>query len=105
MSSDVIGLAIVVAPIVAFLVAQNRFERRQEAAMSLRAEIYAGARHALHGDSLLAIDVDLPTAWRAGQVRLSTPSGYESLIGLASGAVLSRVPNGYDVVIHCGGAS
>ena len=105
MLSDVIGLAITVVPIVVLLAAQNRGQRRHEAAMVLRAELHAGARRALHGESMLTIDVDLPTAWRAGQVRLSTPSGYESLIGLASGAVLSKVPCGYDVVIHCGGAS
>ena len=54
-------------------------------------------------DSLLAINVHAPTPWRPGRVRLSTPTGYEPILGHAFQTVLERVPVGYEVVIHCGG--
>jgi hypothetical protein len=57
------------------------------------------------GESLLAINVQAPSIWQPGHVRLSTPSGYEPLIGRAFQSVLDRVPAGYEVVIHCGGNS
>ena len=103
--NDVLGMIVTLGPLVALFVYQERVDRRQREAWLLRAEIDARARRVLHGDTMIGIDVDLPTAFRAGQVRLSTPSGYESMLGLTSGAVMSRVPNGYDVIIHCGGGA
>jgi hypothetical protein len=58
---------------------------------------------ALDGESLLAIDVQPPSAWHHGEVRLTTPRGGEPLVASALHAVLERVPHNYDVVIHCGG--
>ena len=101
--NDVLGLVVTLGPLVALFMYQERVDRRQRDAWLLRAEIHANMRRTLRGESMIGIDVDLPTAFRAGQVRLSTPSGYESMLGLTSGAVMSRVPNGYDVIIHCGG--
>jgi hypothetical protein len=105
MLSDLMGLIVCVAPIVGLLMWREHGDRREQAAGIVRADIHAGVTKALEGESLLAIQVEGPTAWRAGQVTLSTPSGYESLIGQASRSVFERLPSGYDVVIHCGGGT
>ena len=94
-----------IAPVIGFLLWREHLDRRQQAAALVRADIHAGARRALHGETLLAIDVRSPTVLRQGEVRLSTPRGYESLIGQAALAVLARTPAGYDVDIHCGGGA
>jgi hypothetical protein len=103
MLSDVVGLLVSVAPVVGLLLWREQADRREAAAAIVRADVHAGARRALQGDSLLAINVHAPTAWRPGRVRLSTPTGYEPILGRAFSTVLERVPVGYEVVIHCGG--
>ena len=105
MLSDLVGLIVTLVPVIALLVWTEREERRQERAWNVRADIDAGARRALGGDSMLAIDVECPTPWSAGEVRVATPSGYESMLCQAVHAVLARVPHGYDVIISCGGGS
>jgi hypothetical protein len=105
MFSDLLGLIVSVSPIVGLLVWRERMDRRQDAADIVRADVHAGATRALKGESLLSINVDAPTVWRPGHVRLSTPSGYEPLIGRAFQSVLERVPADYEVVIHCGANS
>jgi hypothetical protein len=102
MFSDLLGLIVSVSPIVGLLVWRERMDRRQDAADIVRADVHAGATRALEGESLLSINVDAPTVWRPGHVRLSTPTGYEPLIGRAFQSVLERVPADYEVVIHCG---
>jgi hypothetical protein len=105
MFSDLVGLIVSVSPILGLLVWRERVDRRQNAADIVRGDVHAGATRALDGESLLAINVQAPSVWRPGHVRLSTPSGYEPLIGRAFQSVLDRVPAGYEVVIHCGGNS
>lgn len=105
MLSDIAGVVLAAAPIVGLLLWRERIDARQRAAWIVRADIDAGARRALGGESLLAIDVDSPTVWRRGRVRFSTPSGYESLISRALHAVDDRVPVNYDVVIYLGSGS
>ena len=105
MLSDLVGFIVSVSPILGLLVWRERVDRRQNAADIVRADVHAGATRVLKGESLLAINVQAPTAWRPGHVRLSTPSGYEPLIGGAFQTVMERVPAGYEVVIHCGGNS
>jgi hypothetical protein len=105
MLSDLVGLIVSVSPILGLLVWRGRMDRQQHAADIVRADVHAGVTRALEGESLLAINAQAPTAWRPGKVRLSTPSGYEPLIGRAFQTVLERVPAGYEVVIHCGGNS
>jgi hypothetical protein len=103
MFSDLVGLILSVSPIIGLLVWRGHRDRQQHAADIVHADVHAGATRVLEGESLLAIKVEAPTAWRPGHVRLSTPSGYEPLIGRAFQTVLERVPAGYEVVIHCGG--
>lgn len=105
MLSDIAGVVLAAAPIVGVLLWRERVDARPQATWIVRADIHAGATRALGGESLLAIDVDSPTAWRCGRVRFSTPSGYESLIARAVHAVDDRGPVNYDVVIYCGSGS
>ena len=105
MLADIVGLVGALAPVIGLLLWREHVDRRHHEAGLIRAEVHAGARRALVGETLLAIDVHPPTVWRRGEVRLSAPSGYESLIRESALAVLARTPGGYDVVIHCGGGS
>jgi len=105
MLGDIAGLVATLAPVIGFLLWREHLDRRQHVAGLVRAEIHAGATRALDGETLLAIEVRSPTVWRHGEVRLSAPRGYESLIRESALAVLARTPGGYDVVIHCGGNS
>jgi hypothetical protein len=105
MWSDIAGLVLATAPVVGLLVWRERADWREEQALIVRADVHASARRALDGESLLSISVESPTAWSAGEVRLSTPPGYESIMGQALHAVLARTPSGYDVVITCGGGA
>jgi hypothetical protein len=103
--SEIVGLALAAGPVVGLLLWRERVDARAEQALIVRADIHAGATRALQGESLLAISVESPTAWSPGEVRLSAPDGYESLVGEALHAVLARTPAGYDVVISCGGGA
>ena len=105
MFSDLVGLIVSVSPILGLLVWRQAVDRRRLAAAIVRADVHAGATRALEGEPLLAINVQAPTLWHPGHVRLSTPQGYEPLIGRAFQTVMERVPAGYEVVIHCGGNS
>jgi hypothetical protein len=105
MLSDIIGLSLIVAPLVGALAWRNAIDRRAHRASVIRADVHAGATRTLGGDSYLTIDVRCPTPWRQGEVRLSAPRGYESLIGDVAGTVFERLPARYDVVIHCGGVA
>jgi hypothetical protein len=103
MLGDLIGLCIVVAPFLALLAWREHVDRREHAASLVRADVHAGAMRALGGESVLAIRVMPPTLWRRGAVRVSTPDGWEPVLGQAFPRMLQRVPSGYDVVLHCGG--
>lgn len=105
MLSDIVGLVLTMAPVLGLLTWRERADRRQEAADIVRADIHAGMTRALDGESLVAVRVESPTRWRPGQVRLSSPGGYESLIGEASSAAIDRLPAGYYVTLECGGGS
>jgi hypothetical protein len=105
MWSDVAGLFIVAAPILGVLTWRNLLDHRAETADALRAELHAGAVRALGGESLLNITVDGPMPWSHGQVTLTAPTGYESLIQDVAPTVFARMPANYDLLISCGGAS
>ena len=103
---DLVGFVmIVVAPILGLLAWRRAIDARTLAAGVVRADIQAGVRHALGGETFLAVDVLAPALWRRGRVRLWAPSNYEGLIGAAAPTVFDRLPAHYDVIIHCGGGS
>jgi hypothetical protein len=103
--SDIVGLMLATAPVVGLLLWRERAAWREEKALIVRADVHASVTRELDGESLLAISVESPTAFSHGEIRLSTPAGYESLVGQALHAVLARTPGGYDVVITCGGGA
>ena len=105
MFSELVGLIVSMSPLLGVLVWRGHVDRQRQAADIVRADVHAGVTRALDGESLVAIKTQAPTVWRPGKVRLTTPSGYEPLIGRAFQTVLERVPVGYEVVIHCGGNS
>ena len=105
MLSDLVGFVMVVAPIPALVAWRRATDASVLAAGVVRADIHAGVRRALGGETFLAVDVLAPAPWRRGRVRLWAPSNYEGLIGAAAPTVFDRLPAHYDVIIHCGGAS
>src|SRR5262245_46672213 len=90
--------ALVVGPL-AWRVWRDRGEAR---ALAVRADVHAALVRALGGESLVAIRVLPATAWQDGRVILSAPTGCESLIRSAWGAVVAKVPDGYDLVVRSG---
>ena len=85
---DLVGLVMCMAPALGLLACKRALDQR-----------------ALGGETFLAIDVRGPAPWRRGHVRLTTPIGYEGLIGAAAPTVFDRLPAHYDVIIHCGGGA
>ena len=102
---DLVGLVMVLTPILALLAWQRVMDARAVAAAVVRADIHAGVRRALGGETFLAIDVAAPALWRRGRVRMWAPTNYEGLIGAAAPTVFDRLPAHYDVIIHCGGGA
>ena len=96
--SDLMGLLISIAPVVAALVWCNVHDHRQKLADGVRADVNAAMNHVMGGESLVAVEVEPPTPWRAGQVRLRAPGGYDPLLACVSEAVLQRLPDGYELV-------
>ncbi len=56
--------------------------------------------HALGGESLVAVRVDLPTPWTRGRVHLSAPDGHRQLLDEACLDVAQPMPLAFDVVMH-----
>lgn len=102
--TDLTGLFIGIAPFVALLLWCEVRDRRRDQADGVRAEIHAAACLVLGGESMLSIQVAPAWGWRRGRVHLSVPGGYESLIARVSRAVIQRLPNRYELVVHRGSA-
>lgn len=100
MVNDLTGLCIGIGPMLAVLLWCNLRDRRRDRADEVRADINAAANRALGGESLLAVAVEPALGWRRGRVHLTTPGGYESLIANVSGAVIQKLPNDYELVVH-----
>lgn len=98
MLDAITGFLVATAPFIALLLWRERIDARGAAALIVRADVHARAVRALDGESLLAIDVEAPSVWRHGEIRLATPSGGEPLVADALHAMLERVPQNYDVV-------
>ena len=75
-------------------------DRRQQAALAVRADVRHALDRALGGESLVSIDVTPPTPWRSGRVVLSIPSDWRWLLQRTSATVLARVPAGYELVVQ-----
>jgi hypothetical protein len=98
--SDLFALLIVIGPVTTMLLWLNHDERRARRADVVLADMRAAANRALGGESFLAISVDPAERWRAGRVHLSVPGGYEWLIQSVWHDVVTRMPAGYELVVH-----
>jgi Universal stress protein family len=100
--SDLTGLFLGLAPVLALLLWCEVRDRRRDQADVVRAEIRAATNHVLGGETMLSVQVEPALRWRRGRVHLSVPGGYESLIARVSRTVIERLPNRYELVIHRG---
>jgi hypothetical protein len=78
-------------------------DRREERALAVRATVEAAMRRALRGESLVAIEVKAPIAFRSGRVILSVPAPWEWLIRQAWTSVIEHVPPDYELVVRTTG--
>ncbi len=74
-------------------------DRRGERAQIIRAETNAALFRSLGGDSLVAVDVQLPSLWHPGRVVLSAPADWTWLLEPAWASVAAHVPAGYELVV------
>jgi hypothetical protein len=78
-------------------------DRRDERALAVRATVDAAVRQALHGESLVAVEVKAPTALRGGRVILTVPRAWDWLVREAWTSVIEHIPHGYELVVRGGG--
>ena len=105
MLMDLMSFVMVLTPILTLLAWRHVVDARVLAASLVRADIHAGVRRALGGETFVAVDELAPALWRRGRVRLWAPSSDAGLIGAATPTVFDRLPAHDDVLIHCGGGS
>ena len=74
-------------------------DRREQAALIVRADVHRATLDALGGESYLSVAVEAPGAWRPGRVVLSAPAGWDCLIDEAASAALARLPDNYELVV------
>ena len=75
-------------------------DRREEAALRVRAEVQAIANRVLGGESFLTVSVTPAGLRHPGQVRLSAPAGWECLIEAVWPRIVRRIPEGYELVVE-----
>ena len=97
---EILTLIFGAAPVMLALAWRNAMDRRRERAATVGAGVRAAVAHALGGESLVAVNVELPTPWASGRVHLSAPDGYRRLVDEACLDVAQRLPLAYDLVIH-----
>lgn len=98
--SEILALIFGTAPVVLALAWRNAIDRRRDRAAAVSAGVRSAVVHALGGESLVAVHVELPTPWASGRVHLSAPDGYRRLVDEACLDVAQRLPLAYDLVIH-----
>jgi hypothetical protein len=98
--SEILTLIFGTAPAILALVWRNATDRRRDRAATITAGARAAVAHALGGESLVAVRVELPTPWAPGRVHLSAPNGCRRLVAEACLDVAQRLPLAYDLVIH-----
>ena len=77
-------------------------DRKRARAQRIGAEIRAAVNRRLHGESLLAVQVEPAGLWHRGRVVLDAPRGYEDLTEAAWPVVVGRVPDDYELVLKPG---
>jgi hypothetical protein len=99
MISALIGVLVLGGLVVGPLVWRIRADRRGERALLVRAYVHSALVRAQGGESLVAVNVEPPSAWRAGRVVLSAPADWRRLLASAGQAVVERVPADYELVV------
>ena len=74
-------------------------DHRTERAQVIRADTDLALRHALGGESLVAVSVDPPALSHPGRVVLSAPADWTWLLEPAWRSVAAQVPPGYEIVV------
>ncbi len=88
--------SLVVAPL-----AWRAWRDRTEAhALALRADVHSVVVRALHGESLVAVDVEPATPWHGERVVLSAPSSWTPFLEKVWPRVIERVPPGAELVLR-----
>lgn len=100
---DIVALLLIAGLAVVPLMWRARQDRREEAALHVRAEVQATANRVFGGESLLTVAVTPPSFRRPGQVRLSTPAGWECLIETVWPRIMAKVPEHYELVVESHG--
>ena len=98
--SEILALIFGTAPVFLALAWRTAVDRRRERAAMVGASVRAAVAHALGGESLVAVRVELPTPWTHGRVHLSAPHAYRRLVDESCLDVAQRLPLAYDLVIH-----
>ena len=99
MIGTLVGVFLLGGLVVGPLVWRIRADRRAERALLVRAYVHAALVRAQGGESLVAVAVEPPGAWRAGRVVLSAPADWRGLLASAGQAVVERVPSDYELVV------
>jgi hypothetical protein len=87
---------VVVGPLLWRVRQDRRADRAQDVAARVRAVLFG----AFGGDSLVAVEVEAPSLWRAGRVVLRAPSSYQWMLESHWSRVLGVVPADYELVIR-----
>jgi hypothetical protein len=96
--ASLIGLVLVVGP----LLWRVLRDRRESRALSIRAYIQSLVDRKLGGQSFVSVQVTPRGLWRAGQVVVAVPGGWEWLVEEAWPVLMARTPRGYELVVRRG---
>lgn len=102
MFQDFVAVAAVTTLVLLPLVWRVWRDHAEQRALMVRADVDSAVRHALGGESFVAVEVTPRVLGRPGQVVLSTPAGWDELVQLALPDVLERVPTKYEIVVRPG---
>lgn len=96
--ATMVGLVLVVGPLL-WRVARDRSESR---ALSIRAYVQSLVDRKLGGESFVSVQVTPRGLWRAGQVVVAVPGGWEWLVEEVWPVLMARTPRGYELVVRRG---
>jgi len=99
MLAQLLAMVVVGGLILAPLLWRRRQDQRAEYAQAVRATTRSALFRSLGGESLVAVDVELPSLRRPGRVVLSAPADWTGLLEPAWSSVAAHVPAGYELVV------
>ena len=100
MLAQLLAVVVVGGLILAPLLWGRRQDRRAAGGQAIAAWTRAALLRALGGESLVAVDVALPSLWRPGRVVLSAPADWTWLLEPAWARLAEHVPIGYELVVR-----